>query len=464
MSGGAGADKFLFDYYNLQSLGYPIYKYVLVGANDPNYHGDRILDFQAGDQLDFTNLLYHYGYSSAGTNPFGDGWLNAVQVGNDLEIRLGANAHVDGYSDLIVTLENTPLDLLINGVLPGGLQMTFTQTSDSNHLMGNPFDTTYLWDQSDGTFGGKDAIVDEGGQDHLLFGHLHDVAIRFAQASTDTIGDGPLSVEIVHEVVDTLSGNVNLTFDLLDSHIDLARDIEHVAATDGVLTSTSATQVELHTLLEGTDTAAIDATHAAYIAAGNAQNNQIDLSGLSDAARALVFGGDGNDHLVGTSGHDELIGGNGTDTLTGGAGQDILTGGEGVDRFEFANVGEGSLTFAQADTITDFTPLQDKIWLGGGFTSQEGYVEISYSANSLAQLQTAMESGVLDTLAKDAGVAEGTNYFAFLSFTDKDGGTDSGNYLVYDTDAASSGNMTVLAELEQLNANHFSHADLIQPV
>jgi hypothetical protein len=56
------------------------------------------------------------------------------------------------------------------------------------------------------------------------------------------------------------------------------------------------------------------------------------------AANAKMFGGDGNDVLVGGSGNDVLFGGNGLDVLMGRGGQDYLVGGNGVDLL----FGEGS--------------------------------------------------------------------------------------------------------------------------
>jgi hypothetical protein len=46
---------------------------------------------------------------------------------------------------------------------------------------------------------------------------------------------------------------------------------------------------------------------------------------------AVLFGGSGNDVLIGGGGDDELDGGNGKDTLVGGAGDDALCGGNGND-------------------------------------------------------------------------------------------------------------------------------------
>ena len=53
-----------------------------------------------------------------------------------------------------------------------------------------------------------------------------------------------------------------------------------------------------------------------------------------------LYGGEGNDIIIGSSGHDTLGGGNGNDLLDGSQGFDELWGHEGEDRFQI-KVGEG---------------------------------------------------------------------------------------------------------------------------
>ena len=73
---------------------------------------------------------------------------------------------------------------------------------------------------------------------------------------------------------------------------------------------------------------------------------------------------DGADTLYGEAGNDVLVGSGGADTLDGGEDSDTLTGGDGVDTFVI-RAGDGGLTEATADVITDFQDGTDTIGLSG---------------------------------------------------------------------------------------------------
>src|SRR4051812_27099274 len=65
---------------------------------------------------------------------------------------------------------------------------------------------------------------------------------------------------------------------------------------------------------------------------GTAANDTISVDESNGAMPAVqLFGGAGNDTLIGGSGNDELFGGAGNDILEGKGGDDLLFGGAGND-------------------------------------------------------------------------------------------------------------------------------------
>jgi len=88
---------------------------------------------------------------------------------------------------------------------------------------------------------------------------------------------------------------------------------------------------------------------------GLAGNDTLMGTGFADR----IYGGSGNDTLIGGALNDILDGGLNNDILTGGLGIDTMTGGAGLDYFVF-NV---AVTAANADRITDFSPVYDTIRL-----------------------------------------------------------------------------------------------------
>ena len=76
-----------------------------------------------------------------------------------------------------------------------------------------------------------------------------------------------------------------------------------------------------------------------------------------------MYGGNGNDTLIGNAGIDYLVGNNGHDTLAGGKNDDRLEGGSGNDTYLF-NLGDGN------DRIYD-SAGNDTLKLGSGIAKQD---------------------------------------------------------------------------------------------
>ncbi len=108
-----------------------------------------------------------------------------------------------------------------------------------------------------------------------------------------------------------------------------------------------------------------------------------------------IDAGDGNDIVMGGAGNDRIAGGTGNDRLEGGTGLDTLTGGAGNDRF----VLRADLTAADADTITDFTDLEDRFLIEGATGKT-----IAFTQSGANTLITA--DGVLVATVRGATVSQ----------------------------------------------------------
>lgn len=100
---------------------------------------------------------------------------------------------------------------------------------------------------------------------------------------------------------------------------------------------------------------------AADVVSGGPGNDKI----WTGAGDDQLYGGPGRDRLWGEAGDDRLVGGADNDVLNGGwYGNDDLWGGTGRDIFVFSG------PFGQ-DTIHDFNPDEDQIWVQGFGTTGE---------------------------------------------------------------------------------------------
>jgi Ca2+-binding RTX toxin-like protein len=90
-------------------------------------------------------------------------------------------------------------------------------------------------------------------------------------------------------------------------------------------------------------------------ASGAGGNDVLHGSGIANG----LVGNEGNDALYAYAGNDTLVGGSGNDYLRGGRGADQHFGEAGRDGFVF----DTAAISAEADSINDFTTVDDSIWL-----------------------------------------------------------------------------------------------------
>jgi len=143
-----------------------------------------------------------------------------------------------------------------------------------------------------------------------------------------------------------------------------------------------------------------------------------------------LAGGGGRDWLYGGSNGDVLKGRAGQDTLYGGRGADKLIGGPGNDRFVFKE----ALDSMKIDTIVDFTPGHDQIWLSrSDFGGIGGEGTLSASAFHVG------------AAAADAG--------------DRIIYNDANGDLIYDANGNAAGGATRFAALDP--GLHLTHGDFL---
>lgn len=125
--------------------------------------------------------------------------------------------------------------------------------------------------------------------------------------------------------------------------------------------------------------------HASALRAGEVLT--LDASAETDASYT-IYGGAGNDAIIGGALGDLIFGGAGNDVIRGGGGADQLYGGAGNDRFVYTALSDSTAgamdrihDFASGDVI-DFAALGLSVFSAGGFTNRSGEVTATYTGGA----------------------------------------------------------------------------------
>jgi len=348
--GGTGADRFIF-------------------RETGTGNADLVRDWASGSDKLLLDGAVMSALGATGNFAAGDARFKANSTGtatdasdrviyntSNGQVWYDADGNGAGARQLIATLQSgatlVATDLVVEG---GSSGQTINGTSGNDTLVGGP---------------GNDTINGLSGSDSLVGGEGRDV---LTGGDGDDTLDGWFSENFFdeEEVPDTLNGGLGNDVFRVDNAGDALTDsggMDTVRVKD--LDWTLAAGYE--NLVIHNDTAEhgftgigneldnhIAATYAGSRLEGRGGDDTLIGAGGNFGSNQL-FGGEGNDSLVGAESGDEIDGGGGNDTLSGGEndeGPDRLTGGAGADSFIF-----GQVRF-ESDTITDFASGEDRIRL-----------------------------------------------------------------------------------------------------
>jgi Ca2+-binding RTX toxin-like protein len=258
-----------------------------------------------------------------------------------------------------------------NDVLDGGSGHDTIHGGNGNDILrgGNPFIHHGQLVES----GGNDRLFGDNGNDTLDGGEGDDVVDGGAGADSLTGGAGfdiASYKDATREVsIDLTKASSTWTNDAQDDVLTSIEEIDLSDLADTFRGDGNANQVwggrgdDLLMGLGGDD-----------VLVGNEGNDQLYGGAGNDLLQGDLFrslgddylqGNEGNDDLRGGWGNDRMVGGTGNDKLTGDLGGDYLVGNEGADVFQYSSVSDSvNITLngvGQLDQIVDFTQGEDKI-------------------------------------------------------------------------------------------------------
>ncbi len=360
LHGGAGAD---------------VFKY----TNITHASGDKIVDFSAGDTLNFSAIanLSFIGNTQfsgvAGQIRYYDYWASS-----SLAVDSNGDAEADVYLQFVGQVnftETAPgskiLKLAANQTINGTANGESLDGEGGNDklsgLSGN--DTLSGGDGGDILLGGDGNDILEGGlgADTLTGGNGNDT-FRFASPDDfsldsnyygeDTISDFGSGDKIViaipgfSYIADAVFSGIPGQYRVSGDELAFDFDGDKIANAMINLPNITSSKIALEESTPGSNQLTI-ATNQTLT--GTAANNTLTGGNGYDSLTGLA----GNDSLSGGAFSDMLDGGDGADTLIGGSSPDTMTGGAGNDVFKFNSLdelGDGSYLNGayNRDTITDF--------------------------------------------------------------------------------------------------------------
>jgi Ca2+-binding RTX toxin-like protein len=380
LHGGAGNDTFRY-------------------LNINHASGDWIIDFAAGDRIDFSaiaNLRFIGGaqftgkageirytaYSSGYDAYYGSSRASlAIEIDSDGDAIADLSLSVSGANSLAETASGSKILIIPTGQNRKGTANADTLTGSAGNdtlagLAGN--DSLVGGEGNDFLQGGDSSDILDGGlgADRLQGGKGNDI---FLFRSPDTIsGDIVLDFADGDQISFKIGGlayigdawfsgqpgeyryqNGSISFDFngdreSDAYVNLLNF-------PGMLEQNSAGLLVAAKNLDKPGTSGNDPLNGGNgldTLSGQAGNDTLKGGMGND----LLNGDDGNDQLFGDTGDDTLNGGSGADTLSAGTGQDVLSGGDGNDTFKFLSLEEiqDGIAYGAGDRISDFA-AGDKI-------------------------------------------------------------------------------------------------------
>lgn len=307
-------------------------------------------------------------------------------------------------------IEAAVVEKVTQQVISQGTTSSFDETissftSSNDNLTGTSLNTRFVMtqDASSGGFGGEDTINGGAGTDELALRNLHDFTLVYKAES----GDGGLAT---YKAGTDPVGSVDTTSVEQFYAGDASEDISGIGSVVTLNSQGNAVRLAF-------DSA--DTGKYGYILAGGTGNDSLslangtDLSGkvgsvsgatVSDSTvfGGLIFGGAGEDSIIGSAAGDVLFGGAGDDTITpggatanGSSDKDAVFGGAGNDTIIFSS----SSTMGTSGAVQGGAGTGDKLSIAGTGT-------FDFSQWGLSGLET-MDVGATATVRAGNTFLEG---------------------------------------------------------